>query len=554
MPQYRRKVAFSGKKKKEQIIARRARRSHANYDEGIVKEDDSERNVLSNYREEVVSLNQQPGVSTRVNRYNLKFRGETREEKAQRRALQNKRLEILPETELEVNSEYFYPPGLRYPTRPSWKKHMSKCELDMSENRYFRLFCEEIDKEFVEKDLSMYELNLETWRQLWRVTEMSDIMLVIVDARFPVAQFPPYLYEHLVEKENKGVILILNKCDLLPPSVIVAWELYFSQKFPKLLVVPFSSLEGCKKKRSLLKMAAESSLCLVDACQRLVEDAVNLKSWRNKIEEERDQENHMDEECEVTETNIVTAQSTEPEIYQRYKDGILTIGTIGHPNVGKSSLINALMGKKVVSVSKTPGHTKHFQTIFLTKDIKLCDCPGLVFPSTAEVPLQVLLGSFPIAQVRDPISVVRYVAERLDIPSILKLHQSEEDLGYSEWTSYSICQAWAEKRGYRTRTGGIDVSRGANELLRFCFNGEKSLILFLRPPGYLKNKEKFEFDPRTEKIKLIQGYHASLFEEKVKSVIEEDIEVSEAEEEESEDDFHPVTSTENKFALLPEDD
>ncbi|KAJ1340514.1 hypothetical protein BSLG_004899 [Batrachochytrium salamandrivorans] len=55
---------------------------------------------------------------------------------------------------------------------------------------------------------------------------------------------------------------------------------------------------------------------------------------------------------------------------------LITIGLAGHPNVGKSSLINGVMGHKVVSTSKTPGHTKHFQTMHLTKFIRLCDCPG----------------------------------------------------------------------------------------------------------------------------------------------------------------------------------
>ena len=44
---------------------------------------------------------------------------------------------------------------------------------------------------------------------------------------------------------------------------------------------------------------------------------------------------------------------------------------------------------QMVSTSRTPGHTKHFQTIFLTHSIRLCDCPGLVFPSLVNRQLQV---------------------------------------------------------------------------------------------------------------------------------------------------------------------
>lgn len=47
------------------------------------------------------------------------------------------------------------------------------------------------------KTLSYCELNLETWRQLWRVLEISDIILVIVDARYPVNKW------HSMEREEK---------------------------------------------------------------------------------------------------------------------------------------------------------------------------------------------------------------------------------------------------------------------------------------------------------------------------------------------------------------
>ena len=58
----------------------------------------------------------------------------------------------------------------------------------------------------------------------------------------------------------------------------------------------------------------------------------------------------------------------------------LTVGMVGHPNVGKSSVINCLAGEKRVSVSRTAGHTKRAQTIPLAPGLHLLDCPGLVFP------------------------------------------------------------------------------------------------------------------------------------------------------------------------------
>ena len=61
------------------------------------------------------------------------------------------------------------------------------------------------------------------------------------------------------------------------------------------------------------------------------------------------------------------------------------LGLIGHPNVGKSSMVNHLMGEKVVSVKATPGHTKILQTLKLNDTTCLCDSPGVVFPRL-EVP------------------------------------------------------------------------------------------------------------------------------------------------------------------------
>jgi len=187
-----------------------------------------------------------------------------------------------------------------------------------------------------------------------------------------------------------------------------------------------------------------------------------LKSWHNLTEnlineslvnskkEEEDEittatKTDVTNEDEQTMEELITSMKSR----KKFEHGFVTIGCCGFPNVGKSSLLNSLKGKKVVSVSKTPGHTKHLQTIFLTKNVRLCDCPGLVFPSLSSKPLQVLAGIYPIAQLQEPYSAIRYLAENCAMIEILKVvHPSVEELKHDqfykdktfEWSPADICE------------------------------------------------------------------------------------------------------------------
>jgi len=162
----------------------------------------------------------------------------------------------------------------------------------------------------------------------------------------------------------------------------------------------------------------------------------------------------------------------------------LCIGLVGNPNVGKSSLINVIRGMKTVSVSPTPGHTKHMQTVNLPRDnIVLYDCPGLCIPVLGiPRPLQTILGTHQIAQTRDPASGVAYLARHLNLERMYGLRKIyDED---SHWSAHELCEAFATKRGFLNRGkggGSPDVHRAAIAILQEAYAGR--LVLFFTPPS-----------------------------------------------------------------------
>lgn len=173
----------------------------------------------------------------------------------------------------------------------------------------------------------------------------------------------------------------------------------------------------------------------------------------------------------------------------------LMLGLVGHPNVGKSSLINHLMGGKVVSVKATPGHTKTLQTLILDDRTCLCDSPGVVFPRL-EVPreAQIVGMLIPLAQVREPFSAIRWVMERAVVPlhevfnlkpvtlrqvfqlrdagtDALRLEGTEEsEASQVPWSPMLLCAQYAIQRGF-VRGGRPDCARAGMEILEKVLEG-----------------------------------------------------------------------------------
>ena len=89
----------------------------------------------------------------------------------------------------------------------------------------------------------------------------------------------------------------------------------------------------------------------------------------------------------------------------------ITVGIVGFPNVGKSSIINSLKRGKVVGVSSTPGFTKGMQHVTLDKDIKLLDCPGVVFSNKNDQ--AVLHNVIRTEDIKDPVEVVGLILKKV---------------------------------------------------------------------------------------------------------------------------------------------
>lgn len=336
---------------------------------------------------------------------------------------------------------------LTIPRRPKWNREMSKSELILLEKQEFLKWRRRVAHVQESKNLMVtpFEKTLEFWRQLWRVVEKSDVLVQVVDARNPLLFYSADLQTYAAEVDpKKKSVILMNKSDFLTPDQRKGWKKYFDSV--GLYAVFFSAIaEPCEE----ADVSREDDEAPVLSPGKLVE---HLKNF------------------------AVEATRENPKPF-------VSLGMVGYPNVGKSSTINALLTEKKVSISATPGKTKHFQTIFLSPDVCLCDCPGLVFPNFVSSRAEMIVnGILSIDEMTNHVAPVNLVARLFprnvfeEMYGIMLKRESEAPLDSEE-----LLTAYGLARGYMTPRGMPNQPLVARFLLKDFVSGK--LLHCQAPPG-----------------------------------------------------------------------
>ncbi|XP_023349392.1 nucleolar GTP-binding protein 2, partial [Eurytemora carolleeae] len=128
----------------------------------------------------------------------------------------------------------------------------------------------------------------------------------------------------------------------------------------------------------------------------------------------------------------------------------ISVGFIGYPNTGKSSVINALRNKKVCKTAPIAGETKVWQYITLMRKIYLIDCPGIVPATGGETDEEkVLRGVVRVELVETPDDYIPTVLERV------KTKYIERTYRLKDWTSPTDFLEKLSKRTGKLLKGGV---------------------------------------------------------------------------------------------------
>lgn len=269
-----------------------------------------------------------------------------------------------------------------------------------------------------------------TRRQMEADLKLVDAVCEIVDARIPISSRNPDIDSICGSKPR---IIVLNRMDLADPQATKAWVRYFKSK--GMAAVP----TDCKSRKGIADFTPAVRGILAEKIQR------NAQKGMNKP---------------------------------------VRVMVVGIPNVGKSTLINQISGRKGAKAENRPGVTRGKQWVTVDNVLLLLDTPGILWPKfdDPEVGMKLAYTGAVKEQILDTEELAVFLMRLLwtHYPQAL-IDRYGIDLP-TESTGYELLEAAGRKRGFLMARGEINTERMAKVLLDEYRGGKLGKFTLEMPP------------------------------------------------------------------------
>ncbi len=268
------------------------------------------------------------------------------------------------------------------------------------------------------------------WDLIGRIIKESDLVLEVLDARL-VELSRNNLVEEMVEEIGRPMLFVINKSDLV------------SKKSLK------EQVRELKKKGDVIFVSSK----------RPKDVKVLLYAIKKIFKKHGKREKTI-------------RQVGDPKIKTREAKAEIVVGVLGYPNVGKSSIINALAHKKKVKVSKKAGTTHGIHWVKVTNEIKLIDSPGVIPLVKGDEVRYGLIGA-KTDKIKDP-SIVAH--------ALIKLFLKNNPKNFNEFYGIEInedvddvIEQIGKKKSYLLKGNNVDEFRTSSDIIRDWQSGRLKL-------------------------------------------------------------------------------
>ncbi len=260
---------------------------------------------------------------------------------------------------------------------------------------------------------------------------MVDAVCEILDARIPYSSRNPDIDRLAGDKPR---LVILNRVDLADPQMTARWRKYFESRGLAILETDAKSGKGVGS--------------FAPAVRRLLKD--KLAAYEAK------------------------GQVGRP----------LRVMILGIPNVGKSTFINRVAGRKAAIAGDKPGVTRGKQWINIDQGLDLLDTPGILWPKfdSQEVGEMLAITNAIKADVLDKETLGANFMLRLRELYPKAIEERYKFAPDSEMNGFELLEQAAKKRGFLVSRGEYDIERMANTLLGEYHDGKLGRLTLEAPP------------------------------------------------------------------------